>query len=135
MLTRGELGHHAAPLAMDRDLRRHDARPDGPRTSVVARFLDDRGGGLIAGCFEAEDQHSNAFRSDSVNGGRQMPRSVMMPAIRWCGVTSKAGFQTFAPSGASCAPLMCVTSLACRSSIGIREPSGVFRSTVESGAA
>ena len=78
---------------------------------------------------------SNARFNDSVYGARKMPRSVMIPAIRWCGVTSNAGFQTSAPSGVSCAPPTCVTSRALRSSIGICAPSGVVRSIVESGAA
>ena len=33
-----------------------------------------------------------------------MPRSVMMPAMSACGVTSKAGFQTSAPSGVDLRP-------------------------------
>ena len=55
--------------------------------------------------------------------------------MKRCGVTSKAGFHTSAPDAASCVPPTCVTSFALRSSIGIREPSGVFRSIVDSGAA
>ena len=39
-------------------------------------------------------RNSNARLSDSVYGARKMPRSVMMPAMNWCGVTSNAGFQT-----------------------------------------
>ncbi len=38
--------------------------------------------------------HSKMRFSDSMYGGRQMPRSVMMPAMKRCGVTSNAGFQT-----------------------------------------
>ena len=37
--------------------------------------------------------------SDSEYGGRAMPRSVMMPVTNVFGVTSKAGFRTFASTG------------------------------------
>ena len=73
--------------------------------------------------------------SDSVYGARAMPRSVMMPAISACGVTSKAGLKTLAPSGARRTDLTWVTSRPSRSSIGMRRPSGVSRSMVETGAA
>jgi hypothetical protein len=64
-----------------------------------------------------------------------MPRSVMMPAMSAFGVTSNAGFHTCAPSGTICEPPACVTSRALRSSTGMRPPSGVNRSMVDSSAA
>ena len=64
-----------------------------------------------------------------------MPRSVMIAVTYLYGVTSNAGFRTFAPIGASLAEPMWVTSFAFRSSIGIVEPSGVARSIVDTGAA
>ena len=66
---------------------------------------------------------------------RKMPRSVMMPAIRRCGVTSNAGLRMSAPTGVSRRVLRCVTSRWSRSSIGMCAPSGVARSMVETGAA
>ncbi len=49
--------------------------------------------------FQASAFSSNALFSDSTYGGRKIPRSVMMPAMKRCGVTSNAGFQTRAPVG------------------------------------
>src|SRR5262249_44017984 len=138
VLARGQLGDHAAPLAMDRHLGGDHIGSNRPGPGPLAGFFDDGGGGFVAGGFDAEDSEmfhartpgsiSNARFNDSMYGGRKMPRSVMMPAIRWCGVTSNAGFQTSAPSGAICEPPTWVTSFAFRSSIGMREPSGVCRS-------
>src|SRR5262245_1083224 len=78
---------------------------------------------------------SNARLSDSLYGGLKMPRSVMMPVMKRCGVTSNAGFQTSASAGDICEPPTCVTSRALRSSIGMPAPSAVFRSMVDNGAA
>src|SRR5580704_15104308 len=78
---------------------------------------------------------SASFRSDSVYGAFAMPRSVMMAATYFAGVTSKAGFSTLTPSGTICLPAICVTSLSLRCSIGMPLPSAVARSTVEIGAA
>ena len=73
--------------------------------------------------------------SDSWYGARATPRSVMMAVTYLFGVTSNAGFSTRTASGAICFPARCVTSVEARCSIGILLPSGVFRSTVEIGAA
>ena len=91
---------------------------------------------------DAEDAHAvyyacgwnNAARL-SLNGARQMPRSVMMPATSACGVTSNDGFHTDAPSGVSCVGPRCVISFALRCSMGIAAPFAVLRSIVDSGAA
>src|SRR4030095_4810222 len=101
------LGHDAAPFAMDVSLRGDDVRTQNPPPVGRGALLDDRGGGLVAGRLDTEHQHQvvaagarpTSAASDSTYGGRAMPRSVMMPAIRGCGVTSKAGLRIFAPSG------------------------------------
>ena len=64
-----------------------------------------------------------------------MPRSVMIAVTNFAGVTSKAGLRMRAPSGVRRLGPTCVTSRALRSSIGMRDPSGVSRSMVEIGAA
>ena len=64
-----------------------------------------------------------------------MPRSVMIAVMNLCGVTSKDGLRTGAPSGASWVLPTCVTSRRSRSSIGMAEPSAVARSIVDHGAA
>ena len=109
VLARCEFGHDASPLAVNRDLRRDDAREHPPTAAFGSRH--DGGGGLVAAALDAEDAHqrtpastgaspasakATADRSksacrDSVYGARATPRSVMMPAIRRCGVTSNAG--------------------------------------------
>lgn len=48
----------------------------------------------------AEDSSCN----DSEKGALAMPRSVTIAATYLCGVTSKAGFSTRTPSGATCLP-------------------------------
>ena len=57
VLARSELGHHAAPFAMNLDLRRRDIRANRPRLARVAGLFDDGGGGLVARGFDAEDHH------------------------------------------------------------------------------
>jgi len=59
----------------------------------------------------------------------------MIPVISSAGVMSKAGLRTATPSGAQRWSRKPVTSAAGRSSIGMREPSGILGSKVESGAA
>ena len=59
----------------------------------------------------------------------------MIAVMYLCGVTSKDGLRTCAPSGASWVLPTCVTSRALRSSIGIASPSVVARSIVDHGAA
>ena len=92
VLARRQLRDDAAPLAMDRGLRRDDVRRDRPRTRGIAGLGDHRGRGLVAGRFDARagaraDQpacaarSANAFCSDSLYGAVKMPRSVMMPAM------------------------------------------------------
>ena len=81
-----------------------------------------------------------AFRerrfSDSVYGGRKMPRSVMMPAMKRCGVMSNAGFHISAPVGSE---LTCRRHASLRARCALQSecarPSGVSRSIVERGAA
>lgn len=48
--------------------------------------------------------HWRTEPTDSENGGRNIPRSVMMAVISSAGVTSKAGFHAVAPSGANFIP-------------------------------
>jgi hypothetical protein len=60
VLTRGELRHDAAPLAVYRYLRGHHVRPNAPRPSGVTRFIDDGGRGLIAGGFDSQNQHDGS---------------------------------------------------------------------------
>jgi hypothetical protein len=63
------------------------------------------------------------------------PFSVMIPAIRHAGVTSKEGFQTPMPSAATRAPRTCVISSAGRSSMTMSAPFFVLGSSVDTGAA
>ena len=119
VLARGDLRHHAAPLAVDFDLRRDDVRIDPPGLRRIARSSRPRPprsrrtrsrcrGRSSIGEAHAPAQlvrHTStlapAFVRDSRRTARAMPFSVMMPEIRRAGVTSNAGFQTLAPSGAS----------------------------------
>ena len=125
-----------------------------PRPRRVAGLLDDGGRGLVARALDAEDASSTvrgtprrcsalrvvplastahaatAFREEtrwriSVYGAVQMPRSVMMPAMKRCGVTSKAGLRTWRRRRRADVPPTCVTSRALRSSIGMPLPSAV----------
>ena len=50
VLAGGKLGHHAAVFAVNRHLRGHDVRKD------AAAVGDNRGGGFVAGGFDAENQ-------------------------------------------------------------------------------
>ncbi len=63
------------------------------------------------------------------------PCSVTKWLIRFLGVTSKAGFQTWQATGAMRRPPISVNSSAARSSITISAPDFVLRSMVEDGAA
>src|SRR5206468_3980945 len=56
-LTRRQLGHAAALLAMNRHLRRDDVGSQRPRLRHVAGLFDDGGGSLVAGGFDSEDEH------------------------------------------------------------------------------
>ena len=58
----------------------------------------------------------------------------MAPTYR-AGVTSKAGFSTAVPTGATRRPDTWVTSAAARCSMGIPPPEASVRSSVEIGAA
>ena len=53
VLAGGELRHHAPVARVDRDLRGDDVREHAPAV------FDDRGGGLVAGAFDSEDEHAN----------------------------------------------------------------------------
>src|SRR5205809_1022723 len=80
----------------------------------------------------------NQKRSDesvAARGGTATARSVMIAVTNEFGVTSKAGLKTGTPSGTTRTPPICVTSAGSRCSIGILEPSGILRSSVERGAA
>ena len=55
---------------------------------------------------------ADSLARDSVYGALAMPRSVMIAATYFAGVTSNAGFSISTPSGTICLPAMCVTSLA-----------------------
>jgi len=82
-----------------------------PPRPTAARF--DRSRRWLAMTFrlvQGSDRHAQRIStcsapktcfSDSVYGGLQIPRSVMMPAMKRCGVMSNAGFQISAPSGVS----------------------------------
>ena len=67
------------------------------------------------------------------NGGRRTPASVTKAVMRAAGVTSKAGFQTPAASGASWAPASVLTSAAGRCSISMAAPSAASGSNDDSG--
>ena len=54
MLTRGELRHHAAPLAMDLHLGGDDAGTDLPGRRPRLAFDCHRRGGLVAGGLDAK---------------------------------------------------------------------------------
>ena len=68
-------------------------------------------------------------------GGLNMPRSVMIPAMSWCGVTSKAGLRIERADRRSCVAADVRHFARARSSIGICVAVGVLRSIVDSGAA
>src|SRR5439155_4878101 len=74
-------------------------------------------------------------RRDRTYGGVATPASVTMAVMRWWGVMSNAGFAAAMPSGATGTPATCVISSGRRSSIGMADPSGVRKSTVDRGAA
>src|SRR5688572_31772777 len=57
VLSCRELGYHAAPDAMDLNLRGDDARAQTPRTFGVAGLFDQRRRGFIARGFDAEHYH------------------------------------------------------------------------------
>jgi hypothetical protein len=57
VLARRELRHHAAPFAMDVDLRRDDVGSDLPAVLSVGAALDQCGRGLVARGFNPQDQH------------------------------------------------------------------------------
>src|SRR5262245_5554486 len=103
---------------MNRGLRSDDIGPDLPRPRGVTGFSDDGGRGFVAGCLDREEIHravvdgtaSSAFFKDSMYGAVKMPRSVMIPAMYLCGVTSNAGLRIFAPMGVSRDVPRCVTS-------------------------
>src|ERR1039457_3838020 len=50
------------------------------------------------------DNYEASVRSDSVYGARATPRSVMIAVTYRLGVTSKAGFSTGVPAGATAWP-------------------------------
>src|SRR5512135_1497994 len=77
----------------------------------------------------------NIFLRFFVNGFRMSPFSVMMPSISELGVTSNAGLEASIPLGATGTPRKCVTSPRSLSSIGIDDPEGKVKSSVEVGAA
>ena len=54
VLSRGELGHDAAPLPMDGGLRCHDVRPNRPGPRRVTGLGEHGGRGLVARCFDGE---------------------------------------------------------------------------------
>jgi hypothetical protein len=57
------LGHHAAPLAVDRDLRGHDVG------AHVAAVVDERGRRLVARRLDPEHEHQ-PLPSASISGAR-----------------------------------------------------------------
>ena len=84
VLSGGQLGHDAAPLAMDGGLGCDDVRADRPRTLPIAGLRDDRRRRFVARGFNRQDVQETAsktFRSASEYGGRTIPDSVMMPAM------------------------------------------------------
>ena len=65
-----------------------------------------------------------------------IPLSVIIEVIKLCGVTSKAGLNTFMPFGViGLLKNNSVTSLPGRSSMGIPLPSLIVKSKVDMGAA
>lgn len=71
--------------------------------------------------------------NDSLNGGLQIPFSVIMAVIYWLGVTSKAGLKVTESLGATVTPSMQTTSSSLLNSIGICSPEERDRSIVEVG--
>ncbi len=57
VLPRRQLRHHAAPLAVNRNLGGHDIRPERPRTRRLPRFGQEGGRGLVARCLDGEQVH------------------------------------------------------------------------------
>src|SRR5579864_8122251 len=64
---------------------------------------------------------SASLRIASSYGAFRTPRSVMIAVTYLAGVTSKAGFSIFTPSGVICFPAKCVTSRVGRIEINGRE--------------
>src|SRR5436190_3555541 len=56
VFTRGKLGHHAAPRAMQIDLRGDNRRND------LASVTHDGGRGLVARAFDSQDQHTTSIQ-------------------------------------------------------------------------
>ena len=88
VLARRQLGHDAAPLAMDVDLRGDDVRPDAPGPRGIAGLLDDGRGRLVARGLDPEQVHvdfgdavEGPLSGVSLYGGPKMPLSVMMPVM------------------------------------------------------
>ena len=90
VLARRQLRHDAAPLAVNLHLRRDDVRSIAHGCAASAVSSTRRRGGLVAGGFDAEDACRSGLRvrravgspasdgASSSNGGRKMPRSVMI---------------------------------------------------------
>ena len=143
VLPGGELGDDAAPFPVDLRLRgdrvrsaRATGRSRSPLSETTAAAVSSHDVSMASTVvIGARRLRRRPPRRLSSKGGRQIPCSVTMPVTRSCGVTSKAGFQTPAPAGATRDDPRCVTSRPLRSSIGIASPSGVPRSMVEVGAA
>ena len=57
VLTRGELRHDAAPLAMNLGLGGDDVGSHSPGMFGRALVVDERGGRLVTRCLDAEEQH------------------------------------------------------------------------------
>src|SRR3990170_4706569 len=142
---------HARLAARDRD-RRHwlvpadsasaagsgDAAGPGGTTASAAGDAAGAGGTTASATATSEPRRAvrRAIAASSAGpyGARRTPSSVTIPVISAAGVTSNDGLRTAVPSGAMRCPRTSVTSSADRSSIGIPDPSGVARSTDDSGA-
>jgi hypothetical protein len=84
VLPRRQFGDDAAPFAVNGRLGGDDIRADRPRAPGVACFGDDGRRRFVARGFDGQQVKttaSNARFSVSENGGRNMPFSVMMPAM------------------------------------------------------
>ena len=86
VLTRRELRHDAAPLAMDRDLRRDHARADRPRLRRIAGLLDDGGRRLVTRALDAEDHASVGATPGLTRGHRSTNGSSTWPRASATGV-------------------------------------------------
>ena len=105
-------------------------------TGLNLQVADGQPAADAAARLAARPHHHRLARAaaiEAANGGRRTPASVTKAVMRAAGVTSKAGFQTPAASGATRAPASVLTSAAGRCSISMAAPSAASGSNDDSG--